>query len=197
MEREYEVIRLIQQNASCHIITDCVLGTMLPEYLEEHGMIAKEQLFSYLCQMIKQLGYLQDVRDAKPYRYITPFCMIIKKNGELMLLDLNAKGNQHIVNQMGRGEIRDGFLKKGNSYEAMYSIGKTMQFILAKAIIEPKLTKYEESKLKKIISKCLSDNVKQQYQKISEILFDFPQLKYKKTNKNKKIKWIIVGTIVL
>lgn len=53
MEREYEVIRLIQQNASCHIITDCVLGTMLPEYLEEHGMIAKEQLFSYLCQMIK------------------------------------------------------------------------------------------------------------------------------------------------
>ena len=66
-----------------------------------------------------------------------------------------------------------------------------------KAIIEPKLTKYEESKLKKIISKCLSDNVKQQYQKISEILFDFPQLKYKKTNKNKKIKWIIVGTIVL
>lgn len=33
--------------------------------------------------------------------------------------------------------------------------------------------------------------------KISEILFDFPQLKYKKTNKNKKIKWIIVGTIVL
>ena len=69
--------------------------------------------------------------------------MIIKKNGELMLLDLNAKGNQHIVNQMGRGEIRDGFLKKGNSYEAMYSIGKTMQFILAKAIIEPKLTKYE------------------------------------------------------
>ena len=58
-------------------------------------MIAKEQLFSYLCQMIKQLGYLQDVRDAKPYRYITPFCMIIKKNGELMLLDLNAKGNQH------------------------------------------------------------------------------------------------------
>ena len=38
---------------------------------------------------------------------------------------------------------------------------------------------------------------KQQYQKISEILFDFPQLKYKKTNKNKKIKWIIVGTIVL
>ncbi|MFR5555583.1 MAG: hypothetical protein ACLTKE_00930 [Coprococcus sp.] len=79
MEREYEVIRLIQQNASCHIITDCVLGTMLPEYLEEHEMIAKEQLFSYLCQMIKQLGYLQDVRDAKPYRYITPFCMIIKK----------------------------------------------------------------------------------------------------------------------
>lgn len=112
LEREYEVIRLIQQNASCHIITDCVLGTMLPEYLEEHGMIAKEQLFSYLCQMIKQLGYLQDVRDAKPYRYITPFCMIIKKNGELMLLDLNAKGNQHIVNQMGRGEIRDGFLKR-------------------------------------------------------------------------------------
>ena len=197
MEREYEVIRLIQQNASCHIITDCVLGTMLPEYLEEHGMIAKEQLFSYLCQMIKQLGYLQDVRDAKPCRYITQFCMIIKKNGELMLLDLNAKGNQHIVNQMGRGEIRDGFLKKGNSYEAMYSIGKTMQFILAKAIIEPKLTKHEESKLKKIISKCLSDNVKQQYQKISEILFDFPQLKYKKTNKNKKIKWIIVGIIVL
>ena len=39
MEREYEVIRLIQQNASCHIITDCVLGTMLPEYLEEHGIV--------------------------------------------------------------------------------------------------------------------------------------------------------------
>ena len=113
MEREYEVIRLIQQNASCHIITDCVLGTMLPEYLEEHGMIAKEQLFSYLCQMIKQLGYLQDVRDAKPCRYITPFCMIIKKNGELMLLDLNGKRKSAYRESNGKRRNSGWIFKKG------------------------------------------------------------------------------------
>lgn len=194
LEREYEVIRLIQQNASCHIVTDCVKGTMLSEYIEEHEQIAKEQVFSYLHQMIKQLGYLQGVR---LYRYVTPFCMIVKQNGELVLLNLSAKGNRYIINQLKRGEIRECFFKKGDRSNTVYSLGKTIQFILAKAKVAPKLTKYEEKRLKKIISKCLSDNIKQQYQKISEILFDFPQLKYKKVGRNKKIEWAVVGMLIL
>lgn len=194
LEKEYEVIRLIKQNSSCHIITDCARGRTLPEYIEECGQMEKLQLFSYLQQMIKQLGYLQGVRGVRTYCYSTPFCMIIKANDELALLDLNAKGNQYLVNQIGREDIRSCFFKKGNLYDVMFPVGKTIQYILAKVNVVPKLTKREEYKLKKIISKCLSDRSKKQYQKISDILYDIPKLEKKlekrKKSERKRVKWI-------
>lgn len=189
LEKEYEVIRLITQNASCHIVTDCVRGTMLPEYIERSEKLEKEKLFSYLHQMIKQLGYLQEVREVRTCCYSIPFCMIIKASGELVLLDINAKSNQYLVSQLGRENVRRCFFKTGDSYNTVFPIGKTIQYILAKANVVPKLTSREEYKLKKIISKCLSDNSKKQYQKISEILYDLPKLEKKREPKRKKGSW--------
>lgn len=199
MEKEYEVIRLIKQNSSCHIIADCVRGTMLSEYIEQFENMEKEQLFSYLYQMIKQLGDLQMVHEARTYCYSLPFCMIIKENGELVLLDFNAKGNQYIVNQIAREDVQKCFFKRGDLYNVMFPIGKTLQYILAKTKVVPRLTGREEYKLKKVISKCLSDNSKKQYQKISEILYDLPKLKKKKHPERKKVRWlypiIVLGVV--
>lgn len=190
MEKEYEVIRLIKQNSSCHIIADCVRGTMLSEYIEQSESMEKEQLFSYLYQMIKQLGDLEMVREARTYCYSLPFCMIIKGNGELVLLDFNAKGNQYIANQITREDVQKCFFKRGDLYNVMFPIGKTLQYILAKTKVVPKLTGREEYKFKKVISKCLSDNSKKQYQKISEILYDLPKLEKKKQLERKKPRWL-------
>ena len=173
------------------LVTDCVIGTMLPEYIGRAEKWTKEQLFSYLCQMIKQLGYLQDVRRVQNrVAIVIPFCMIIKASGELVLLDINAKSNQYLVSQLGRGEMSGCFFKTGDSYNTVFPIGKTIQYILAKANVVPKLTSREEYKLKKIISKCLSDNSKKQYQKISEILYDLPKLEKKRRTEKKKRKLV-------
>lgn len=192
MEKEYEVIRLIKQNSSCHIVTDCVRGIMLSEYVEQSGKMGKEQLFSCLYQMIKQLGYLQEVREVRTCFYSIPFCMIIKTSGELVLLDIDAKGNQSIVNQIGRKDVQRCFLRQDNLYDMMFPIGKTMQYILAKTKVVPKLTGCEEYKLKKVISRCLSDNPKKQYQKISEILYELPKLEKKKQMERKKTWWVVL-----
>ena len=91
------------------------------------------------------------VREARTYCYSLPFCMIIKGNGELVLLDFNAKGNQYIANQITREDVQKCFFKRGDLYNVMFPIGKTLQYILAKTKVVPKLTGREEYKFKKVI----------------------------------------------
>lgn len=196
MQKEYEVIRLVKQNAGCHIVMDYVEGQILADYLREHPKLEKEELFSWMRQMIKQLGDLQSVKGVRSYRYVTPFCMVVKRNKELMLLDLNAKSNRHILNQIGREQIWNRFFPENEPYNDIYSFGKTIQFLLAKTIPIPALTRREENKFKMIISKCLTDNSKKQYQKFSEILSDFPQTATKEKSRTIKIYPILVILIL-
>ena len=56
----------------------------------------------------------------------------------------------------------------------LYGYGKTIQFILANAVVEPSLTKREENRLEKIIDKCLCENQKKQYENLSQIKKELP-----------------------
>lgn len=190
MQKKYEVIRLVRQNAGCHMIMDYVEGQLLTEYLASHAQLEKEELFSWGRQIIKQLEDLHSVKGVRAYRYVTPFCMIIKRNKELALLDLNAKSNQPLLKQVCGEKIRESFFPMEEAYNDIYSFGKTMQYLLAKTSPNPALTFWEERRFKKIITKCLSGNSKKQYQKFSEILLDFPQITKKENYKPIKKKRI-------
>ncbi len=51
----------------------------------------------------------------------------------------------------------------------IYGFGRTVQYLLSESDVEPYLTRKEESKLKKIISRCLDRNSKKSFQNVSEI----------------------------
>lgn len=179
MQQKYEVIRLIEQNAGCHIIMDYVEGEKLITYLKNYPDIEKEQLFLWLRQIIKQLDSIQRVRGMNGYGYVTPYCMIVKKDKSIAFLDFNAESNASVMRLIGKDIIQESFFSTERE-DDYYSLGKTMQYIFAHVSVNPKLTKREEHKFLKIISKCLSEHFKKHYSNISDILKDFPRKKEKK-----------------
>ena len=81
--------------------------------------------------------------------------------------------NQKRVDKLLQNKVTKNFFPGDESYSDVYSFGKTMQYILAKSSIQPKLTKKEEKKLQKIISK--STNIqkrKKSYQSFEKIQED-------------------------
>ena len=62
----------------------------------------------------------------------------------------------------------------------IYGFGRTLQYLLAEAELEPRLTGGEERKFRKVISRCLERQSKQACQTISEIPRCLPEPKEKK-----------------
>lgn len=180
LQKKYEVIRLIKQNVGCHMVMDYVEGQILAEYVRIHPDIEKEKLFLWIRQIVKQLEYIHEVKRVKEYRYVTPFCMVVKNDQTIAFLDLNAKSNESILDFLNKEMIRKSFFPSKELYDDFYSLGKTIQFLLAQTCLTPALTRKEEAKFKKIVSKCLSGNSKKGYQNFSDIVLQFPQTKNKK-----------------
>lgn len=192
MQKKYEVIRFVKQGQDCHVVSDCVTGEILAEYLKRNPNIAKEQLFLWVHQLIRELINVSNVKNILNYGYLNPFCIVIKQDNMLSLLNLKAENNREILCATERYHIPQFFFKKGQ-YDEIFAFGKTLQFILAKTNISPPLSMMEEMKLKHIISKCLSDNFKKKYQNFSKIKSDFP----KKVKKRKKKRICVVGVIIV
>lgn len=188
---------MIKQNAGCHFITDCAEGELLSEYIRRQEKVKKEEMFSYVKQLMRQLENIQKVKEVKSYRYVTPFSIVLKKNKEIALLDFNAQSNRYILNQIVKENICNQFFKETMVFDDIYSFGKTIQYLLATTKLVPPLKYGEERKLKQIISKCLSDNSKKQYSSFSEILLEFPQLQKKRKKRQvKKTKMIFIIIVI-
>lgn len=191
MQKKYEVIRLIKQNAGCHIVMDYVEGEILVFYLKNHPDIEKEQLFIWIKQIIRQLDDIQRVKGIGAYGYVTPYCMVVKEDKSIALLDLNAESNFSVLKNMEKQSILDTFFSSDESEDDFYPLGKTIQFLFAHVEIEPALTKKEEQKFQKIISKCLSKHKRKSYQRISDILTEFPKINEKRKYRKKNIRMLI------
>lgn len=204
MYSNYEVIRLIQQDSNYHIISDYVTGEALGIHIIQQPNIEKEQFFAWIMQMLTQLDYitsssgvlqdgnaLQDTNDNEAtdvkkihgWKCITPFYVILKSDNTVALLNMEAKVNRKFLNQMAEHPIIKKFRSGEESGNLFYSFGKTLQFLLAKSNLSPKLTHDEERKLQKIISKCLTENYKKQYRRFADIASDFPT-NYRKQNQS-------------
>lgn len=191
LQKKYEVIRFVKQGQDCHIVSDYVTGEILAEYLKKQPNISKEQLFLWIHQLVSELMAISSIKDVSNYGYLNPFCIIIKQDNTISLLNLKAESNFEILRSMEKNNILQLFFPK-DQYDEIFSFGKTLQFILAKTNISPPLSKMEERKLKHIISKCLSDKFKKKYQNFSEIKSDFPKKVKKKVKKLIYLFWIAV-----
>lgn len=190
LQQKYEVIRLIEQNAGCHMIMDYVQGELLIFYLKNHAYIEKKQVFSWIRQIIKQLECMQRVKGIWGYGYLTPYCIVVKEDKSIALLDLRAESNAAILRKVKLASVQSLFFSQNGCEDDRYALGKTMQFLFAHAEIQPALTKREERKFQKIISKCLSEHSKKSYQNISDILKEFPKREEKK--RSRFLIWIFL-----
>ena len=180
MQQKYEVIRLIKQNAGCHVVTDYVQGEILVFYLRNHPQIKKEELLSFLRQIIRQLDNIQHVRGMNGYGCVTPYCIVVGKDKNIAFLDLRAESNASVVRKMGQPAVRRLFFPEEESEDDFYPLGKTIQFLFAHTKMQPELTKRETYRFQKIISKCLKEHSRKSYQNISDILKEFPKRKEKR-----------------
>jgi len=196
LKHNYEVIRLIYQDSNCHIIMDCVEGEILGEYILRYPCIEKKQLFAWILQLISQLEGLERVKGISDYRFLTPFYIVLQSDQTIALLNLKAGSNQKLLDRMSANPGMNLFYPPNGTYNDIYSFGKTIQFLLAKTSLTPKLTWREEITLQSIISKCLSEKSKKRYQNFIDIASDFPILKEKKQRK-KIIKAGAIAVFIL
>ena len=184
MNCNYEVIRLIRQNAGGHIIMDCVEGEILGEYILRNPNVKKELLFSWIVQLVEELRCIERIEGSTDYRYLSPFYIVLKSDGTIALLNLRAKMNQKCIDRVSKYPVMKQFYPQSGKYNDIYSFGKTVQFLLAKSNLSPPLSICETSKLKRMIDKCLADNPRKQYSDFEKLSLDFPNKK--KTKKYKK-----------
>lgn len=201
----YDVLRLIEHGKLSYVSSDYVQGRPLMQWLKSQPNISKELLFVWMRQLVIQLGQFHKVRGEPNYKYVNPYSLIVSEEEKLYLLDLGADSNQGIIKQMQRRAIRECFLPEGeNFYQKeskqldIYGIGRTLQYLLSVTDPDPVITKREELKLKKIISKCQLGHSKKSFQTIQDIQKYFPLWNQKKSPKSgKKVKRIIIPLLCI
>lgn len=180
MEKSYEIIRFIQKAEDFHIIMDSVVGRTLNEYITQGNEIEKDRMLYWIIQIAKELSYVERTTCLSEYRYVLPFCILIRQNQEIALLNLKSKANQRRLEKVMSNPSISQFFPEDGSFADIYSFGKTVQYIFACAELYPKLSRIEERKIKKIISKCLTKDSKKSYQSFEDILIDLSNLKKKR-----------------
>ena len=178
----YEVIRLIQQDSNYHIINDYVTGEVLGNHIIQQPNIEKEQFFAWMMQLLAQMNVPIHVNKTPYCGYITPYHIILKSDNTVALLNMDGQVNQRFLWKVAEYPVIKRF-QPDMEENYFYSFGKTLQFLLAKSNLSPKLTYGEERKLQKIISKCLTENPKKQYRSFADIASDFP-INHKKQNQS-------------
>ncbi|MDY3122696.1 hypothetical protein [Suipraeoptans intestinalis] len=160
--RRFDVLRLIQCQKTCHRGMDSVRGRRLTDLLSEEKEISKEEFFSWVETMTKQLDQLYKDREEPCYQFLNPYSIIISTSRELFLLDYSSETNHKTILFINQRKIRNFFLPEGSTYYDrpslaldLFGLGRTLQYILTYGQITPGLGKREELQLRKIISACL------------------------------------------
>ena len=185
MEEMYEVLRFIEHGTHCRQSMDCIRGNLLIRYLKERQGIEKSELFGWFRQLCVCVDQYHRCRKQREYRYLNPYSVVVSEEGRLFLLDLEAPENGSVLKQMQKPAVREGFVKPvceisaGGQSADIFAYGKTIQFLLAYAEVHPRLTKWEELRLSRVIARCTGESGKA-YADINQILTDLPAVKEKK-----------------
>lgn len=177
----YEVIRFIEHGSRCRPMMDYVQGELLIYRVGRCPEIEKKVLFTWFRQLLIQIDQYHRCRRNQSYRYINPYSVLITKDDQIMLLDLDAESNAFVLKNMQKRAMRNHFIKpivhiKENTKISLdlYGYAKTVQFILSEMKVEPHLTRWEEHRLAKVIKKCLDEEPKKQYEELKQVEKELP-----------------------
>lgn len=201
----YDVLRLIEHGQICYISSEYVEGRVLASWLKFHPHITKEKLFGWIQSMTRQLSMIHKCRKKPYYQYVNPYSIVLAEDEELYFLDMDASSNEKQLKLMRRRVVREAFLPAEEAYYQkasigldIYGLGKTIQYLLSISEPDPPLSKREEKRFQRIISKCLKRQSKSSYQNVSEIRKVIPIYKTKAKHSHQGIRRILVaGGIIL
>lgn len=193
----YDIIKMVEQGKNGHIIMDYVKGQLLIHYIQIHPTISKELLFQWFQEIAKQLDKFHRCKAKPYYQYLNPYSIVVTENKQLYLLDLESESNQEIIRTAKNLTVRKKFMSQKRIQKSkieldIYSMGKTIQFILAKSEVIPKLSKKEEYHYSKIIEKCLASNPQQQYHNLKQI-----QKEFSKSTKSIHLKYKVTMSLII
>lgn len=189
MQQSYEVLRFVGQNGKFHIVMDYVEGDLLATYLQKEKSMSKKNFLQLMSNIAKELEGLEKSSAIEYIPYLTPFHIVVKEDQSVAFLKQTEKYNEKIEKFVGV------FLPADGSINYFYSYGRILQFILAKTKLRPRMSKIEEYRIRRIISKCMEVKSQKQFHSSKELAACLGNVK-----KGRKI-FVMVGiafiTIVL
>ncbi len=178
---EFETFKMIEQDGKVTCCTDYTDGCLLIRLIQRNEIIDKNQLWKWLNEICYQLdAYHRCYHRA--YQYVNPYTILVSKEKTIKLLDLDTQENEKVLIYLQRSIIRESFSKGGNIKRTRicadyYSLGRTLQFIVAQGNIIPSINVMESYSLSKIINKCLEETSEIAFQNIKEIQKQLPKIK--------------------
>lgn len=196
LQKGYEVLRFMDQGNLTRITMDYRKGELLLSWLKENRIMDKELLYQWMDLLVRQVCLFHKCQKNQCYRYLSPESVLVTADGQLYLLDLEAQSNAFVMRDMQRREMRQHFMKNESYFQHhkkeetdLYSLGKTIQFLLARSKITPRLSRREEKQIDSFIQKCLGNHPRRSYQNLDKIQKEIPQ--YKQQKKNRKAVGVI------
>lgn len=200
----YDVLRIVVHSDRCYMSTDYVKGKQLIVWLKYHSRIDKEMLLGWIWELMENLEHFHQCRGNPCYQYVNPYSIIVGENQKLYLLDLGSREQDEMLHLMQRRYVRENFLSPDNQYyqkasvqEDIYGFGKTVQYLLSAAEVEPALGKMEEFRLKNMISRCVNRNSKKCYQTVREISDHFPNSRKRSNHRKTPLRKVLVCAVIL
>ncbi|WP_216238660.1 hypothetical protein [Faecalicatena faecalis] len=200
----YEVLRFIEHGGKSRIIMDCASGQLLVQRLKDCSGMTKDQVFKWFRVLTEEAEKYSRCKNGQTYRYLNPYSILVTEEENLLLLDMSAESNANIIKYMQTPKVRKHFTKpivqinENTRLSAdLYSLGKTIQFILAHTEAYISLTRREEYLLSGIIEKCLGTNPKKKYENLRQVQKEISNITCKQEKKQRKKSILIIAAIVL
>ena len=183
---------------------DCAQGELLIDRIRRCPEVEKEEVFGWIRQLAQQLERFHRCQSGQCYRYVNPYSVMITRDDQILLLDLDAESNAFVLKNMQKRAMRNHFVKpllhiRENTrlFADFYGFGKTVQFMMASTIPDPPLTHGETRKLYRVTEKCLSEDPKRVYQEFGQIQRDLPVVRNPDVRRKMRVLAMSAGIVFL
>jgi hypothetical protein len=158
---------------------DYISGELLIDKVKNPSELSKEVIFTWFYNLLVQMIQYHNCYNSGIYRYLNPYSVVVTKDSDIYLLDIEAPSNRFVIKNLQTPLMREHFLKtKIQQTEEnkigydIYCFGKTLQYVLASCDRYISLSKKEDNKCFSLIEKCINRDSKKKYLNFIQIKKD-------------------------
>lgn len=148
------------------IISDYCGGELLYDYVNRKD-INKTQIYGLIRGLVSALDNYREAAENCTYGSVNPYNVLITKEGEVFLLDMNEKSNDFVDKKMQSNLMRQNFDRAYNKVcveskvaDDIFTFAVTVGYIMATVSERLKFSMFEQKKLMKVVSRCIGERRK-------------------------------------